>query len=182
MAVTTVEAPPVTRSRLDGEVDRDLVVLKVTTATGEPVAVLWNFAIHGTMLGPRNRLLSGDVTGVASRAIEDALGVPALFVNGAVGDVSPQEHGARKQETLARALAEAVRGAWASARPAAPGGLSVRTARVRLPSPALSLRRCVAGWVPASLRVPLGRFLPEETELSAAALGDLAWVTMPGSP
>ena len=182
MAVTTVEAPPVTRSRLGGEVDRDLVVLKVTTSTGEPVAVLWNFAIHGTMLGPRNRLLSGDVTGVASRAIEDALGVPALFVNGAVGDVSPQEHGARKQETIARALAEAVRGAWASARPMAPGGLSVRTARVRLPSPALSLRRCVGGWVPASLRVPLGRFLPEETELSAATLGDLAWVTMPGEP
>src|SRR4029453_5657891 len=103
-----------------------------------PVAVLWNFAIHGTMLGPRNRLLSGDVTGAASPAIGDALGVPALFVNGTVGDVSPQEHGARKQETTARALAEAVRGAWASARPMAPGGLSVRTARVRLPSPAFS--------------------------------------------
>jgi hypothetical protein len=108
--------------------------------------------------------------------------VPALFVNGAVGDVSPREHGVRDQEATARALTEAVRGAWASARPVAPGGLSLRTARVRLPSPALSLRRCVAGWVPAALRVPLGRFLPEETELTAATLGDLAWVTMPGEP
>jgi hypothetical protein len=182
MAAATVEGPPTTRSRLGGVVDRDLVVLKLTTAAGEPVAALWNFAIHGTMLGPGNRQLSGDVMGVASRVIEQGLGVPVLFVNGAVGDVSPRTHGEIEQEIAGRVLADAVRAAWMAARPVPDGAptLVSRSARVRLPPPALSLRHCVGGWLPAALRVPLGRFLPEDTELVAAALGPVAWVTMPG--
>jgi hypothetical protein len=60
--------------------------------------------------------------------------------------------------------------------------LAVRTTRVRLPSPAMSFRHCVGGWMPAAMRLPLDRFLPEDTELVAAALGGLAWVTMPGEP
>jgi hypothetical protein len=184
LAVATVQAPALTRSRLAGEVDPDLLVVKVTTTAGEPLAVLWNYAIHGTMLGPRNRRLSGDVMGVASRAIEDALGVPALFVNGAVGDVSPSTHGETEQDVTGRALAEAVRAAWARATPdpTAATGITVRTGRVRLPSPAVSLRHCAARWLPGALRVPLGTFLPDDTELVAAALGRLAWVTMPGEP
>jgi hypothetical protein len=184
MAVATVEAPPATKSRLGEDVDRELVVLKLTTTDGEPVAVLWNYAIHGTMLGPRNLRLSGDVMGVASRALEGALGVPALFVNGAVGDVSPRHHGQAQQETTGRALADAVRAAWTSATPEPPSATSlvVRSARVRLPPPALSLRHCAARWIPASVRIPLGSFLPEDTEMVAAALGRLAWVTMPGEP
>jgi neutral ceramidase len=184
MAVATVEAPPVTRSRLGKDVDREIVVLKLTTRDGDPVAVLWNYAIHGTMLGPRNLRLSGDVMGVASRALETALGVPALFVNGAVGDVSPRQHGEAEQETTGRALADAVRAAWAATPPEPSGAtpLVLRTTRVRLPGPAFSLRHCAARWVPASARVPLGSFLPEDTELVAGALGRLAWVTMPGEP
>jgi hypothetical protein len=184
LAVATIEAPPVTRSRLGGDVDREVVVLKLTTTDGEPVAALWNYAIHGTMLGPRNRRLSGDVMGVASRAIEGALGVPALFVNGAVGDVSPLQHGEPAQESTGRALADAVRAAWAGAtpEPAATPPLVVRTARVRLPAPSVSVRHCVARWMPARVRVPLGRFLPDETELVAVSLGRAAWVTMPGEP
>ena len=181
MAVTTVQGPPTTRSRLGGVVDRDLVVVKLTTATGEPVAALWNFAIHGTMLGPGNRQLSGDVMGVASRVIEQGLGVPVLFVNGAVGDVSPRTHGEVEQEIAGRAIADAVRAAWTNARPVADAPtLASRSSRVPLPAPALSLRHCVGGWLPGVLRVPLGRALPEETELIAASLGPVAWVTMPG--
>jgi hypothetical protein len=184
MALATVDAPPTTVSRLGGEVDREIVVLKLVTREGEPIAVLWNYAIHGTMLGPRNLRLSGDVMGVASRAIEDALGVPALYINGAVGDVSPRHHGEAEQEVTGRALANAVRAAWANATPEPVGGtpLAVRATRVQLPSPAVSLQHCAARWIPSWLRVPLGSFLPRETELVAVALGRLAWVTMPGEP
>jgi hypothetical protein len=182
LAVATTEAPPATVSRLGGVVDRDLVVLKLTTAHGEPIALVWNYAIHGTMLGPRNRRLSGDVMGVASRAVEEALGVPALFVNGAVGDVRPRHHGETEQEHTGRALGEAIRAAWASATPVDPAPFTVRTTRVRLPSPSLSLRHCAAGWLPGMARLPLGTVLPEDTELVAVALGRVAWVTMPGEP
>ncbi len=182
LAVATTDAPPATVSRIGGEVDRELVVLKFTTAQGEPIALVWNYAIHGTMLGPRNRRLSGDVMGVASRAVEETLGIPALFVNGAVGDVSPRHHGETEQEHTGRALAEAIRAAWASATPVSTTPLTVRTTRVRLPSPGLSLRHCAAGWLPGFARLPLGSMLPEDTELVAVALGRVAWVTMPGEP
>jgi hypothetical protein len=59
--------------------------------------------------------------------------------------------------------------------------LAIRTARIDLPRPDLSLRHCVASWLPA-VRVPVGRFLPADTELVAVALGRVALVTMPGEP
>ena len=181
VAAATVEAPAMTTSRFHAGLDSTLVALKVTATTGEPVAVVWNYAIHGTMLGPANRRLSGDVMGVATRALEESLGVPALFVNGAVGDVSPRLHGMAAMADAGRALAETVRAAWTSAAPIAAQPFAIRTARIGLPDPGLSLRHCVAGWLPAA-RIPLGRLLPTETELVAVALGRIAWVTMPGEP
>ncbi len=180
VAVATVEAPPLTKSRLAASLDREIVVLRVTTTSGEPVAVVWNYAIHGTMLGPRNLRFSGDVMGVASRVLEAELGVPALYVNGAVGDVSPQHHGEGAMVADGRALANAVRAAWKAAEPIESTSLAVRTARIRLPAPALSLRHCAAGFLPEWARVPLGHFLPADTEVVAVSLGRVAWVTMPG--
>jgi neutral ceramidase len=182
LAVATMDAPPVTVGRIGAAVDRELTVLKFTTAKGEPVALVWNYAIHGTMLGPRNRRLSGDVMGVATRAVEEVLEVPVLFVNGAVGDVSPRHHGETEQGHTGRALATAIRTAWASATPVSATPLTTRATRVRLPSPALALRQCTGSWMPGFMRLPLGRLLPDDTELVAVAMGRVAWVTMPGEP
>lgn len=172
--------PPLTASRLGQPLDPDLVVLKLASRTGAPIALLWNYAIHGTMLGPRNLKFSGDVMGLASRELERRLGVPALFVNGAVGDVSPRRHGHAAALTEAAALAEAVEGAWRRARPTPARALALTTTRVGLPAPYVSLKNCAGRWVPEALTLPLGSALPREAELIAGALGDTAWVTMPG--
>ena len=182
VAAATTEAPPLTKSRLGKRVDRSLVVLKITTTGGEPVAAVWNHAIHGTMLGPRNAYLSGDVMGVAARTIEARLSAPALFVNGAVGDVSPRRHGAAAMTDDGRTLADAVTASWTAAAPVVGTSLAVRTARIDLPAPAVSLRHCVASWLPAGARLPIGRFLPTRTEIVAVAVGRVAWVTIPGEP
>ena len=182
VAAATVTVPALTTSRLRKPVDRSLVVLKFTTTTGEPIAAVWNYAIHGTMLGPKNLMFSGDVMGVASRTLESRLNVPALFVNGAVGDVSPRHHGAAAMASDGRALAENVEAAWRAATPTGTAPLVVRTARVDLPPPTVSLRHCVARWLPAGVRMPIGGFLPTQTEMVAVALGRIAWVTMPGEP
>jgi hypothetical protein len=58
--------------------------------TGEPLALLVNYAVHPTVLGPENLYFSRDVSGGIEDALEARLGVPALFVNGAEGDVGPQ--------------------------------------------------------------------------------------------
>src|SRR5437870_9545163 len=118
--------------------------------------------------------------GVAARELERRLRVPALFVNGAVGDVSPRRHGPAALVADARTLATAVEEAWARATPELVSTLTTRTARVRLPAPTLSLRNCTRPWMPRALTLPLGRTLPRETELTAGALGGTAWVTIPG--
>jgi hypothetical protein len=97
-----VSAPAVTVSRLGKALDPEIVVLKLTTVGGTPLALVWNFAIHGTMLSAGDLRLSGDVMGVASARLEQKLGAPALFVNGAVGDVSPAHHGERAMLDTAR--------------------------------------------------------------------------------
>ena len=49
-----------------------------------------------------------------------------------------------------------------------------------MPDARLSLRNCVARWLPVGLTLPIGSALPHETEMAAVALGRTAWVTIPG--
>jgi neutral ceramidase len=176
-----VPGPDVTKPRLGEAVDHELTVMKVTGAADRrPIALLWNFAVHGTMLGARNLRLSGDVMGVASAQVEATVGVPVLFVNGAVGDVTPRRRGeaalAATAEQLARAVEQTARGI--QARDATPP--VVARERVSLGAAALTLRHCVADWIPDGVRVPLGRAFPTDAMLVAVRAGDTAWVTMPG--
>lgn len=181
VGVARVDAPAdLTSGRLGEPVDQEIVVLKLAARSGRPLALLWNYAIHGTMLGPSNLRLSADVTGAASAAIERAVGVPALFVNGAVGDVSPARHGLAELPGVARALAAAVQEGWARADADDDATLAVRTTVVPLPAARLSLHNCLASWLPRRLSLPLARLLPRDAELTAVALGPVVWVTMPG--
>ena len=179
-ASVSVTAPPVTASRLGKALDHEIVVLKLTKADGAPLALLWNFAIHGTMLSAADLRLSGDVMGVASARLEETLGVPALFVNGAVGDVSPARHGEAAMIDTAAMLAASVQTAWEKARPVAVTTLKISQRTVALPAAAVSLARCFGSWVPGFFTVPLGSAMPRAVSLVAAALGDTAWVTFPG--
>jgi neutral ceramidase len=180
IGAVTVEAPAVVVGRLGEPPDPAMVVMKVASADGAPIAMVWNFAIHGTMLPPHNLALSGDVMGLASRELEADLGVPALFVNGAVGDVSPKEHGHPAAVAAAGVLARTARGAWSRLEARDEHPPVVRATRVVLGAPTLSIRNCVGRWVPRAARVPLGRALPEEATLTAVATGDAVWVTIPG--
>jgi hypothetical protein len=173
-------APAVTASRLDLPLDRDITVLKLASPQGPPIAVLWNFAIHGTMIGPRNLRLSGDVMGVASAQIERAVGAPALFVNGAVGDVSPRWHGEDVVDDVADELARVVVAGSRQIPVGEPDGLRTARSRLALPAPFVTVRNCLGGWAPSFLRVRLGSAMPRSAELLAVALGETAWVTVPG--
>jgi hypothetical protein len=180
VATASVTAPALTKSRLGQPLDSELIVMKIAATSGAPIALVWNYTIHGTMLGPINLKLSGDVMGLASSTLERNLGVPTLFINGAVADVSPSGHGREAEEKAGHELALAVRAAWGRLGGEASATLTTRTAQVTLPSPSLSLRNCVGGWMPRGLRVPLGIVLPDTTELTAVAVGDTVWLTVPG--
>jgi hypothetical protein len=180
LAAGSVVAPPVTSSRLKQPLDAEILVLRITGLDGAAMGLLWNFAIHGTMLGAGNLQISGDVMGGATALLERELGVPALYVNGAVGDVSPGRHGARAVPAVAAELAAAVRGGWAQAVAIDRPILGSATRRIALPPARLSVRNCLRGWVPASLTLPLGSIFPRHTAMTAVAIGDTAVITVPG--
>lgn len=180
IAVASMTAPPVVRSRLARGLDHEVVVLKIATPAGAPVAVVWNFAIHGTMLSARNLEVSGDVTGAASAALERELGAPALFVNGAVADVSPARHGAAAVDEVGKALAATVREGWRTAVAAGGDRMDIRTKRVVLAPARLSVRHCAGGWAPGFLTIPLGDIFPNVADLVAISVGRVAWVAVPG--
>jgi hypothetical protein len=75
----------------DGPSDKTVWVVKFESLTGEPIAVLINYAVHGTVLGPKTSLLSGELPGATSRYVEDHYGdkVVAIWTSGAAGDQAP---------------------------------------------------------------------------------------------
>lgn len=53
---------------------------------------VWNFAIHGTCIGPSSLLSSADIMGGANTAIEEMVGGVALFINADAGDIAPSKY------------------------------------------------------------------------------------------
>jgi Neutral/alkaline non-lysosomal ceramidase, N-terminal len=99
----------------NGPSDKTVSVLRFETLSGKPIALLYNYADHGTVMGPHNMKISGDWMGAASRFIEHFYegkfkqgrsdegwemqpqqqemagekGFVALFAQGAAGDQNP---------------------------------------------------------------------------------------------
>ncbi len=59
-------------------------------APREQLATLFSHACHPVVLGKSNHSISGDFAGAASRFVEARTQKPALFVNGACGDINPR--------------------------------------------------------------------------------------------
>ena len=79
----------------NGPSDKTLGVIKFETLTGEPIAFLMNYAVHSVVLGPENRLVTGDLAGAAERYVEQFYKdkVVALWTLGAAGDQNPKYTG-----------------------------------------------------------------------------------------
>jgi neutral ceramidase len=73
----------------DGPVDRKIGLLRIDKEDGTPLVLIANYPIHGTVLGPANLKISGDVPGIVSEYVEEKIGAPVLFINGALGNLAP---------------------------------------------------------------------------------------------
>lgn len=73
----------------DGPVDRRIGLMRIDKENGSPLALIANYPIHGTVLGPPNLKFSGDAPGVVSEYVQEKTGVPMLFINGAEGNLAP---------------------------------------------------------------------------------------------
>jgi hypothetical protein len=73
----------------DGPADRQIGLIRLERPDGAPIALVANYAIHGTVMSGANLQISGDAPGVVSAYLEQKLGAPVLFVNGAAGNLAP---------------------------------------------------------------------------------------------
>jgi neutral ceramidase len=73
----------------DGPTDRQIGLIRIESLKGKLLGLLANYPIHGTDLGPANLKISGDVPGVVVQYVEDKLGAPMVFINGAEGNLAP---------------------------------------------------------------------------------------------
>jgi hypothetical protein len=73
----------------DGPADRQIGLIRVERPDGSLIALAANYAMHGTVLNGSNTLISGDGPGVVTAYLEEKLGAPVLFVNGAAGNMAP---------------------------------------------------------------------------------------------
>jgi hypothetical protein len=74
----------------EGPSDKTVAVVKFETISGEPLAVYYNYAVHGVITGQLDQV-SGDIPGATSRYIEESFDdkVVAVWSNGAGGDQNP---------------------------------------------------------------------------------------------
>lgn len=96
----------------------DVTVLKVTHLDDTPLAVLFNYPVHPTLLKSQNRLFSSDFVGYARSHLQSSLGcnVCALYFNGAQGDLIPVVFNENDRfdacDKLGKSLAETVKQIW----------------------------------------------------------------------
>jgi hypothetical protein len=73
----------------EGPVDRQIGLLRLEKSDGSLIALVANYAMHGTVMSGQNLLISGDGPGTVSAYVEQKLGAPMLYVNGAAGNIAP---------------------------------------------------------------------------------------------
>ena len=75
----------------DEPADDFLLVGRVTSASGRPLATLVNYACHPTTLAWTNRRISPDFVGAMRETIErETEAAPAMFLQGASGELAPR--------------------------------------------------------------------------------------------
>ena len=89
-------------------VDRDLEVIRFDDLSGQPIAVLVNFAAHPTMTPASTLKFSADYVGAMKTAVEKETGATAIFMQGAAGDMSVNEGPNKGPEAFGQALAREV--------------------------------------------------------------------------
>ncbi|MFI0434508.1 MAG: neutral/alkaline non-lysosomal ceramidase N-terminal domain-containing protein [Parachlamydiaceae bacterium] len=95
-----------------------VTVIKVTHLDDRPLAVLFNYPVHPTVLKSDNRLFSADCVGYARDHLQSSIGptVQAIYFNGAQGDIIPvifnEDNRFDSCDRLAKSLADTVKGIW----------------------------------------------------------------------
>jgi hypothetical protein len=154
----------------EGRASDDLALIKVTHEDGTPLALLFNYATHPTVLKGANRQFSSDFVGYARDALERDLGVQGIYVNGAQGDIAPKilkDDRFEACQALGEALAAKLKVLWAET----PTASSLCLKTYKLPY------RFQPQATPFGLVLPIENY---ETEMNLLTFDRHAFLTIPG--
>jgi len=179
LAVGRAQVAGLTRSRSGGEVDGRLAVLRAERAdpSGPPAAIgqVVVFPAHATVLGSRNRLVSGDWPAALARELPGT----TVFLQGAVGDQSVALPGGTPDpETFARAVAGEIARLPFSPADASPP-LAAARAEVALPAPSFGAVPRFLGRLFSNL---LHGWLPPRATVLALRAGPVLLAAVPAEP
>lgn len=73
----------------DGPVDRQFNLIRLNRPEGSLIALIANYAMHGTVMSGQNLKISGDGPGTVTAYLEQKLGGTVLYINGAAGNIAP---------------------------------------------------------------------------------------------
>jgi hypothetical protein len=89
--------------------DPELGVVRFDSVEGKPIAVVVNYAAHPTMLPSSDLRFSAEWPGQMEAAVQEAMNVPCVFMQGAAGDMSVKTTAETKTiETFGKAMADHV--------------------------------------------------------------------------
>jgi hypothetical protein len=150
----------------------DVAVIKVERDDGTPYAVLFNYAMHPTVLRGKNRLFSADFIGYARDHIQTLLGkdIQPIYFNGAQGDIAPQVENNQFEtcDAIGKSLAVTVQKIWESTM--VQETLSISTDKWAYDFAPQA--------TPAGMKLPVDRYL---TEMNLILFNKTdAFLTMPG--
>jgi len=96
--------------------DPTLTVLRIDTAGGEPMGMLFAFGVHGTTLGAENAMVSTDATGHVETALQERFDTPVVVghLQAGGGDASPVglDEGYARLESIGELAADAIHELW----------------------------------------------------------------------
>lgn len=75
----------------EGSADDTVVVVRIVSESGTPIASLVNYACHPTTLAWDNTSISPDYVGALRETVEKDTAAPCMFLQGASGDLGPRE-------------------------------------------------------------------------------------------
>ena len=70
----------------EGPVDRQFNLIRLTRPDGRVIALVANYAMHGTVMSGQNLSISGDGPGTVAAYLEEKLSATVLYINGAAGN------------------------------------------------------------------------------------------------
>ena len=168
-------ADDLARSRSGGLEDAPLTVVRLVKADGEPLAELTVFAAHATLLGSRNRVISGDWPG---RFLQGGTHGVRVFFQGAIGDQSTEGPSSGSTRGFANVLSSRVDALRFSTPEAAPP-LAFASVEFGLPANAVG----GAPWLlRRAARNLAARTFPATGRVEAIRLGPVLFLAVPAEP